>query len=105
MTAKTIYSGRFVSTPTPHDLLIRTGAVLVDRNDGKGVIEKVAWDVNSPDGARVKFDAGNEIEVVVAKDNVFFFPGFIGTSDIRMWKNLRRWHWTGPLQDVHLECC
>jgi hypothetical protein len=73
---ETIYFGRFVSAPTPNELLIRTGAVLVDSKNGKGVITKADWTIDGPDGAVSKF--GVEAPVVTSKDNGFFFPGFIG---------------------------
>ncbi len=78
MAHKTIYFGRFISTPQPDELLIQTGAVLVDRKDGRGVIEKVDWAVNGPNDAISKF--GVEAPVVTAGDDGFFFPGFIGWS-------------------------
>jgi len=76
MTQKTIYFGRFISTPVQDELLIRTGAVLVSSQDGRGVIEKADWSVNGPDEAVSKF--GVDAPVVTAKENGFFFPGFIG---------------------------
>ncbi len=78
MGQETIYFGRFVSAPTPDELLIRTGAVLVDSKNGKGVITKADWTIDGPNGAVSKF--GGEAPVVMPKDNGFFFPGFIGTS-------------------------
>ncbi|KAK4946549.1 hypothetical protein LTR10_014401 [Elasticomyces elasticus] len=77
MVEETIYFGRFISAPQPDELLIRTGAVLVNRNDGKGVIKKADWTVTSSSDAASKF--GVEAPVVVAKDSGFFFPGFIDT--------------------------
>ena len=74
---KQIYFGRFVSTPTPDELLIRTGAVLVSSGDGHGVIETVDWTVNGPNDAISKF--GEEVGVVTTADEGFFFPGFIDT--------------------------
>jgi len=76
MGGETIYFGRFISAPRPDDLLIRTGAVLVDRSDSRGLIKKTDWTVKSPSDATSKF--GVEAPVVIAKDNGFFFPGFIG---------------------------
>ncbi|EXJ85663.1 guanine deaminase [Capronia coronata CBS 617.96] len=75
MAQKTIYFGRFISTPQPVELLIRVGAVLVDRNDGKGVIEKADWTVRDPKDAISKF--GVDAPVITTKENGFFFPGFI----------------------------
>ncbi|EXJ59799.1 guanine deaminase [Cladophialophora yegresii CBS 114405] len=77
MTQKRIYFGRFISTPRPDELLIRTGAVLVDRRDGRGVIEKVNWSVNGPNDAVSKL--GVEAPVITTKETGFFFPGFIDT--------------------------
>jgi hypothetical protein len=76
MAQKTIYFGRFIDTPSANDLRIRTGAVLVSSNDGRGVIEKADWTVNGPNDAASKF--GVEAPVVTASDQGFFFPGFIG---------------------------
>ena len=76
MTSKRIYFGRFVSAPKPDELVIRTGAVLVDRRDGRGVIEKADWTVNGPNDAASKL--GVEAPVITATENGFFFPGFIG---------------------------
>jgi guanine deaminase len=72
---KTIFFGRFISTPTPDDLLIQTGAVLVSSTDGHGTIEKVDWTVNGASDASSKF--GEEVPVVTTGENDFFFPGFI----------------------------
>jgi hypothetical protein len=76
MTQKRIYFGRFISTPRPDELLIRTGAVLVDRRDGRGVIEAANWSVTGPNDAASKL--GVEAPVVAAGEDGFFFPGFIG---------------------------
>ena len=76
MSQKRIYFGRFISTPKPDELLIRTGAVLVNRKDGRGVIEKASWTVNGPNDAASKL--GVEAPVITAEENGFFFPGFIG---------------------------
>ena len=75
--SKRIYFGRFISTPSPNQLLIRNGAVLVSSRDGHGVIEKTDWTVNGPKEAMGKF--GTEVGVVTTSDQGFFFPGFIGT--------------------------
>jgi guanine deaminase len=72
---KTIYFGRFISAPTPDSLLILTGAVLVSNNDGHGTIEKADWTVNGAADALSKFN--EEVPVVTANENGFFFPGFI----------------------------
>lgn len=80
MAARTIYFGRFISAPSPDELLIRTGAVLVSNRDGRGIIEKTDWTVNGPNDALSKF--GIEVPVVTAPDNGFFFPGFIGKSPL-----------------------
>lgn len=71
-----IFFGRFVSTPRPNDLIIRTGAVLVSSRDGQGVIEKADWEVNGPNDAASKL--GVEAPIVTAGEGGFFFPGFIG---------------------------
>jgi len=76
--AKTIYFGRFISTPQPDQLAIRTGAVLVDRTDGRGVVEKADWAVSDPDEARGQFGVDDSTPVVTAEEDGFFFPGFIG---------------------------
>ncbi|KIX07224.1 guanine deaminase [Rhinocladiella mackenziei CBS 650.93] len=77
MGQETIYFGRFISTPKPEELLIRTGAVLVNKKNGRGVIERADWTVNGPNDAISKF--GVEAPVVTTKENGFFFPGFIDT--------------------------
>ena len=76
MEKRTIYFGRFISTPAPTELLIRSGAVLVTGDNGKGVIEDVDWEVQSAEEAKGKF--GGEAEVVAGVEDGFFFPGFIG---------------------------
>lgn len=73
---KTIFFGRFVSTPSSEQLLIRTGAVLVSSADGRGVIEKCDWSVSGPSEAVSKL--GVEAPVVCAAEEGWFFPGFIG---------------------------
>ena len=77
MAQQMIYFGRFIDTPTPDELRIRTGAVLVSSKDGRGVIEKADWTVNGANDAASKL--GVEAPVVLAKDDGFFFPGFIDT--------------------------
>ncbi|KAJ4511565.1 hypothetical protein HRR83_004397 [Exophiala dermatitidis] len=72
-----IYFGRFISAPQPDKVLIRTGAVLVNRTDGRGVIKKADWTVKSPEEAISKF--GIEAPVITTRENGFFFPGFIDT--------------------------
>ncbi|EXJ84898.1 hypothetical protein A1O3_05573 [Capronia epimyces CBS 606.96] len=94
MPQKTVYFGRFISTPQPNELLIRTGAALVNRKDGRGTIEKMDWTVGSPQDAVHKY--GIDTPVVTAKDNGFFFPGFIGECfhsywDLRNRKSLTLW--------------
>lgn len=78
MVKKTIYFGRFISTPTPTELLIRSGAVLVAGEDGSGVIEEVDWEVKDPEEAKRKFGIA-DVETT-GNDDGFFFPGFIGMS-------------------------
>ena len=75
----TIYFGRFIETPSADEIRIRVGAVLVNSKDGRGTIEKVDWTVNGPNDAASKM--GVEAPVVTAKDDGFFFPGFIGTMN------------------------
>jgi hypothetical protein len=76
MAKKTVYFGRFISTPTPTELLVRSGAVLVAGEDGSGVIEAVDWEVKNPEEAKSKF--GVEDVVTTRTEDGFFFPGFIG---------------------------
>ena len=76
MAQQTIYFGRFIDVPSADELRIRLGAVLVSSKDGRGVIEKTDWTVNGPNDAASKL--GVEAPVITAKDNGFFFPGFIG---------------------------
>ena len=95
MVKKTIYFGRFVSTPTPADLLIRSGAVLVTGEDGAGVIEDADWEVESAEEAKRKFRAEADV-VVTGDEHGFFFPGFIGMVysselDVGEWESV----WTG----------
>ena len=80
MASKKVYFGRFISTPTPTELLIQSGAVLVVGGDGAGVIEEVDWEVKTEDEARERFGGGKdgEVDVVKAVEDGFFFPGFIG---------------------------
>lgn len=78
MTQQTIFFGRFIDTPSPDDLRIRTGAVLVSGTDGRGVIEKINWTIKEANDATSKFGVGNDVPIVTAKENGFFFPGFIG---------------------------
>lgn len=80
MSQQTIYFGRFIDTPSAEEIRIRTGAVLVNSKDGHGIIEKADWTVNGPNDAASKL--GVEAPIVTAQDNGFFFPGFIGMSDI-----------------------
>ncbi|ETN38143.1 guanine deaminase [Cyphellophora europaea CBS 101466] len=75
--SSTIFFGRFIDAPSANDLRIRTGAVLVSRKDGSGVIEKADWTVNGPNDAASKL--GVEAPVVTAGEDGFFFPGFIDT--------------------------
>ena len=76
MAQQTIYCGRFIDTPSADELRIRLGALLVGSKDGRGMIEKADWTVNGPNDAASKL--GVEAPVVTAKDDGFFFPGFIG---------------------------
>lgn len=78
---KTLFTGRFISTPGPNDLLIQEGAVLVSSQNGHGIIEKADWKVtNSTEALSVFGLLADEIhEIVSAPENGFFFPGFIDT--------------------------
>ncbi|KEF53579.1 uncharacterized protein A1O9_10554 [Exophiala aquamarina CBS 119918] len=76
--AQQIFLGRFISTPTPDQLSIEKGAVLVSSADGKGFIEAVAWNVTDPAAAITALGATSGTTVVTADDDSFFFPGFIG---------------------------
>jgi hypothetical protein len=78
MAKKTIYFGRFISTPTPTELLIRSGAVLVIGEDGSGVIEEVDWEVKDQEEAKSKFGVADV--VTTGNNDGFFFPGFIGMA-------------------------
>ena len=78
MVKKTVYCGRFASTPTPSDVVIRFGAVLVAGEDGAGIIEDVDWEVKSAAEAQDKF--GQEVQIVTGPEDGFFFPGFIGND-------------------------
>lgn len=73
-----IFLGRFVSTPTPDQLSIEQGAVLVSSTDGKGFIKAVAWNVSDAMTATSALGVDSGTMVVTAGDNGFFFPGFIG---------------------------
>lgn len=79
-----MFFGRFVSTPTPDAYLIQHGAILVDRNDGHGVIAKCVWDdsLDAEQLDKVCARLGVEVEdirLVKCNENGFFFPGFIDT--------------------------
>lgn len=78
-----IFLGRFISTPTPDQLLIQEGAVLVSSTDGRGFIDAVAWNVSSAEAAIAALGAASGTTVVTADDQGFFFPGFIGQFEIR----------------------
>lgn len=75
---RTIYYGRFICTPTPDELLIREGAVLVVGGSGSGVIEDVDWEVDNAEEARERFAKGGDGDLVMGVEHGFFFPGFIG---------------------------
>ena len=79
MSQQTIYFGRFIDTPRFDELRIRIGAVLVSSKDGRGIIEQADWTVNVPNDAASKL--GVEAPIVTARDDGFFFPGFIGEMD------------------------
>ena len=75
-----LFHGRFISAPTPHQLLIQQGAVLVSRNDGHGLIEKTNWAANTIEQALESFGLQQaDVEIIRASESTFFFPGFIDT--------------------------
>lgn len=75
--AKTLYIGRFLHSKSL-DELETLNAVFVDENGKIVAVEKDASD----DGYKATLQKlGWESEVAVhAKENQFFFPGFIGTT-------------------------
>ena len=73
-----IFVGRFVSTPTPGQLFIEQGAILVSGADGRGFIKAIAWNVSDGTTAASALGVDSGTTVVTAGDNGFFFPGFIG---------------------------
>lgn len=81
---QTIFVGRFISTPTPHAYLIQNGALLVDRDDGRGVIRKCIWD-DKLELTQIEDIAGRlgilskDVDIVRCNTEGFFFPGFIDT--------------------------
>jgi hypothetical protein len=78
--SRQVYFGRFIDAPTPSDLRIRTGAVLVSSADGTGRIEKVDWTVTTAEAAQEAF--GSSGTAIVASRDGFFFPGFIGKDPL-----------------------
>ncbi|KAK5250633.1 hypothetical protein LTR40_011477, partial [Exophiala xenobiotica] len=76
-TTQQVFFGRFISAPSPSELSIQTGAVLVTSSDGRGTIEAAVWDVQDVQSAISQLGVSNEVPVVYAADDGFFFPGFI----------------------------
>lgn len=76
---RTIYFGRFIDTPTADEIRIRTGAVLVSRCDGHGLVEKAAWDFDQMLEAHEKLGVQKDVDIVTCPAEGFFFPGFIDT--------------------------
>ena len=87
-TNKQVFYGRFISTPNPTELYIRSGAVLVSGSNGTGVIEATVWDVQDLPSAMAKLGVSNSTPVVQASDSGFFFPGFIGMYCTEVLKGL-----------------
>src|SRR5689334_4960354 len=66
--APQIFFGRFISTPTPDQLLIQQGAVLVSSGDGKGFINAVAWNVSDPGAAITALGAASGTTIITSDD-------------------------------------
>ena len=76
---KAVFFGRFISTPTPTDLSIRRGAVLVS-SSRNGSIEKVNWDVSTVEDALKAFEVlPEDVGIIECNSEGFFFPGFVDT--------------------------
>lgn len=75
-----VFYGRFISTPTPDEVVIQNGAVLVSSDDGIGTIVASTWDADSLENAIQQLGAPNETVVVQSGEDGFFFPGFIGKT-------------------------
>ncbi|RMD42105.1 hypothetical protein DV735_g3035, partial [Chaetothyriales sp. CBS 134920] len=56
MAHQTVFFGRFIDTPELNALRIRTGALLVSSQDGRGTISKADWTVTSVSEAAGRFD-------------------------------------------------
>lgn len=79
-TKQQIFYGRFISTPDSTTLSIRSGAVLVTSDNGKGYINATNFNITRPEDAAAALGADSDVTVFQAPDNGFFFPGFIGES-------------------------
>jgi hypothetical protein len=77
-TTRQIFYGRFISAPTPDELVVENGAVLVVDTDGRGTIQQVAWNLTGPEEAPAALGVDDDVPVIEAADDGFFFPGFIG---------------------------
>jgi hypothetical protein len=73
-----VFFGRFISTPSPDQLSINTGAVLVSSSDGRGTIQNAVWNVTDAASALSTLGVASNVPVVYAANDGFFFPGFIG---------------------------
>lgn len=76
-----VFFGRFISTPSPDQLSINTGAVLVSSSDGRGTIQNAVWNVTDAATALSSLGVASNVPVIYAADDGFFFPGFIGERD------------------------
>lgn len=76
---RTIYFGRFIDTPTADGVRVRVGAVLVDRNDGYGLIENEVWGLERMLEVHEKLGVSKNINIVTCPPDGFFFPGFVDT--------------------------
>lgn len=79
ISGRTLFFGRFISTPGPETLLVQQGAVLVSSTDSKGVIDKVDWTVRSSGEALARWHLDQDLIVFRSTENGFFFPGFVDT--------------------------
>ena len=82
-----VFLGRFIHVPSPDELSINQGAILVDQD---GTISKIAWGEElSERKAKSALGIGDENVVMVrCGEGGFFFPGFIGMY--------------GSINDVHI---
>ncbi|RMZ84136.1 hypothetical protein DV738_g688, partial [Chaetothyriales sp. CBS 135597] len=68
MVLQTVFFGRFVDTPKLDELRIRTGALLVSSQDGRGVISQADWTITSASEAASKFGVEENV-VISSKEN------------------------------------